>query len=175
MSTDKKNIREDVNTNDGVASETTIVRTMSSEDSIVADLVKEQPSLSQIESLKYHGRIPDLLELPEECKPLHRVKYCYAWLTKGKDLAAKVRTGGWIVCNMTNSPYIKKSKFGSHGAIEQSGMILAFMPEKMYQEVEAAPALRSAELVKHYTKDKAKGDPKAPISFYQPKDVEESE
>ena len=175
MSTDKKDIREAGITNPGVASEPTMMRTMSTEDSIVADLVKEQPTLEQIAGLKLRGHAPDLLELPEECKSLHRTKYCYAWLAKGKDLAAKVRTGGWVVCNMTNSPYIKKTRFGAHGAVEQSGMILAFMPEAMYQEVESAPARRSADLVKHYTKDMAKGDPKAPISFYQPKDVEEQE
>ena len=172
MSTEKKDIREAANTNSGVPSESTIVRTMSSDDAAVADLVKEQPSLAQIESLRLRGVEPDLLELPEECKPKHRVEYCYAWLAKGKDLAARVRTGGWIVCNLTNSPYIKKSRFCSHVAIEQSGMILAFMPERLYQEIEAAPAKRSADLVKHYTKDMAKGDPKAPISFYQPKEDE---
>lgn len=175
MSADKKDIREGGSTTPAVASEPTILRTMSNEDSIVADLVKEQPTLAQIESLKLRGHAPDLLELPEECKPLHRVKYCFAWLAKGKDLASKVRTGGWVVCNMTNSPYIKKTRFGSHGAIEQSGMILAFMPEALYQEVEAAPALRSRDLVNHYTKEKAKGDPKAPISFYQPREDETDE
>jgi hypothetical protein len=170
-----KHIREVGSTEPEVASETTIVRSMSSEDANVADLVKEQPSLAQIEGLKLRGAVPDLLELPDECKPRHRVDYCYSWLAKGKNLASSIRSGGWILCNMTNSPYIKKSRFGSHGAVEQAGMLLAFMPERLYQEIEAAPARRSADLVRHYTKDMAKGDPKAPISFYEPKDVEEKD
>jgi hypothetical protein len=158
-----------------VPSESTPIQVMSSEDSIIADLVKEQPTLEQIASMKVTTRrTTNLLELPEECLPLHGKKYRFAWLSRGKDLTVKLRTSGWVLCNRTNSPYIKSSRFGAHGAIEQAGMLLAFMPEEMAVEMDMGPVRQSQARVKHFTKDIFKQqDPNAGVSFYKPEEKDE--
>lgn len=151
------------------------LRVLSTEDSLVADLVKEQPTVEQIESMKPRARkIPDLLELPEECLPfIEAKKYRYAWLTKNKDLSVKLRTNGWVLCNRNNSPYIKLYRFGGHGAIEQSGMLLAFLPEAIAVEMDMVPVRQSQGRVKHYTEDIFKNqDPDAAISYYKPEDTD---
>jgi hypothetical protein len=147
-----------------------VVRVMSSEDTLVADLVAEQPTLEQVGQMKVKQRsIPNLLEIPEECVPLQRTKYRYVWLTKGKDLSVKLRTNGWVLCNRSNSPHIKEYRFGSHGAIEQGGMLLAFLPEAVAMELEMGPARMSQERVKHYTKGIfEQQDKDAPAQFYKP-------
>lgn len=138
---------------------------LSQKDSFVADLVKEQPKneaeLKSINDLKMR----DILELPEECKKLHRVKYRYKWLAKNKNLEATLRSSIWALCTRDNSPYIKKHRFKSHGAVEQAGMLLAFATEEMGKAREEAPAKKSAALVKHYTQDLPKQESKG---FYQP-------
>jgi len=153
-----------------VPSESTQVRVMSNEDSLVADLVKEQPTVAQIAQMKVvRQRQPNLLELPEECLSLQDKTYQYAWLTKNKELSVKLRTNGWILCNRTNSPYIKSFRFGNHGAVEQSGMLLAFMPQKLYEEMSMIPVRQSQDRVKHYTKGIFENQDKdAPITFYKP-------
>lgn len=149
------------------------LRVLSSDDSLVADLVAEQPTLEQIASMKVRTRkIPDLLELPEECLPLIQAKkYRYAWLTKDKNLSVKLRTNGWVLCNRVNSPYIKNFRFGGHGAIEQAGMLLAFLPEAIAIEMDMVPVRQSQGRIKHYTEEIFKNqDPEAPISYYKPED-----
>lgn len=144
---------------------------LSQKDSFVADLVKEQPKneaeLKSINDLKMR----DILELPEECKKLHKVKYRYKWLAKNKNLEATLRSSIWALCTRDNSPYIKKHRFKSHGAVEQAGMLLAFATEEMGKAREEAPAKKSAALVKHYTQDLPKQEAKG---FYQP-DTSDSE
>jgi hypothetical protein len=151
-------------------SESAPVRVMSTEDSLIADLVKEQPTPEQIAQIKVtRQRQPNLLELPEECLSLQNKQYQYAWLTKGKDLSVKLRTNGWILCNRTNSPYIKPYRFGTHGALEQSGMLLAFMPQAVYEEMSMIPVRQSQDRIKHYTKGIFENQDKdAPITFYKP-------
>jgi len=146
------------------------VEVLSSQDSALADLVKETPSIEDMErilSIKTLD-LPNILDLPEECKPLYKVKYRYRWLAKDKDLESKLRSSIWMLCTRSNSPYIKPHRFKSHGAVEQSGMVLAFASEEAGQAREEMPAKRSAELVKHYTEDLAKqGDPQRG-GFYAP-------
>lgn len=149
------------------------IRVLSSDDSLVADLVKEQPTEQQVSEMKVRTRkIPDMLELPEECLPLIKTrKYRYAWLTKNKELSVKLRTNGWVLCNRINSPYMRPHRFGSHGAIEQAGMLLAFLPEAIAVEMDMVPVRQSQARVKHYTEDIFKNqDPDAPVQFYKPED-----
>lgn len=164
--------QQEVNIPHQAPSESASVRVMSSEDSVVADLVKEQPTALEVSQMKPKVRkIPNLLELPEECLPLHEKTYRFAWLTKGKDLSVKLRTNGWILCNRVNSPYIKPHRFGLHGAIEQSGMVLVFLPEDVAREMDMVPVRLSQDRVKHFTKDIFKNQDKdAPASFYKPED-----
>ncbi len=149
-----------------------VTRVLSSEDSLVADLVNEQPTEAQVNQMKVKTRrLPDLLELPEECLPLQRTKYRYVWLTKGKDLSVKLRTNGWVLCNRANSPHIKPYRFGAHGAVEQSGMLLAYLPEDIAVEMDMVPVRQSQARVKHYTEGIFQNqDPEAPIQFYKPED-----
>lgn len=153
-------------------SESASYRVLSTDDSLVADLVKEQPTEEQVNIMKVKApKIPDLLELPEECVPLQRKKYRYVWLTKDKDLSVKLRTNGWVLCNRMNSSYIKPFRFGTHGAVEQAGMLLAFLPESIAVAADMVPVNQSQARVKHYTKDIFENqDPDAPIQFYKPKD-----
>ena len=147
------------------------VEVLSQQDSSVADLVKETPvAVDEERFLKSmrERQVPNILDLPEECKPLHKVKYRFRWLAKDKNLESKLRTSIWMLCTSMNSPYIKRTRFKSHGAIEQGGMLLAFCSEAAGKIREEEPAKRSADLVKHYTEDLAKqGDPKRG-GFYAP-------
>jgi len=120
-----------------------LAQVMSQQDSFVADLVKEQPKneaeLRSMNDLKMR----DILALPEECLKLHRVKYRYRWLAKNKNLEATLRSSIWALCTRENSPYIKKYRFKSHGAVEQAGMLLAFATEEMAR-CEKQPRLKEA-------------------------------
>ena len=138
---------------------------LSQQDTFVSDLVKEQPkTVTELRSMN-ELKMRDILALPEECLALHRVKYRYRWLAKNKNLEATLRSSIWALCTRDNSPYIKPHRFKSHGAVEQSGMLLAFATEDMGKQREAAPAHKSAALVKHYTEDLPKQEEKG---FYQP-------
>ncbi len=138
---------------------------LSQQDTFVSDLVKEQPkTVSELRSIN-DLKMRDILELPEECKDLHRKKYRYRWLAKNKNLEATLRSSIWALCTRDNSPYIKPHRFKSHGALEQSGMLLAFATEDMGAKRELAPAKKSADLVQHYTEDLSKQEEKG---FYQP-------
>lgn len=171
----KRNISQD--TADGLepAAPSESVRTvqmLSSTDTMVADLIKEQPTLQELERIKvYEHKVPNILELPEECKERKGREFRYRWLAKGKDLAAKLHSSGWVLCNRTNSPYILPHRFSSHGGVEKAGMLLAFMPERLARVREQRPAELSKAKVKHYTEDIARGDASAPISFYKPTDT----
>ena len=114
----------------------------------------------------------NLLELPEECKPLHKVKYRFRWLAKDKNLSARIRSSVWELCTRQNASFIKSHRFKSHGAIEQAGMLLAFCPEAVGKRREEEPAQRSAALVKHYTKDLPHDEARG---FYKPTDTGEEE
>ena len=146
------------------------MQVMSSQDSIIADLIKESPSLDEISRMTVSSnRIVDPLALPEECLVRQKKEFRYKWLNKDKELPTKLRVQGWVLCNKTTSPYIRPSRFSSHGGLEQAGMLLAFMPEAMARELEVIPAQRSAELVKRAL-SKGTSTPKdAPIGFYEPK------
>ena len=138
---------------------------LSQQDTFVSDLVKEQPkTVSDLRAMN-ELKMRDILALPEECLKLHRIKYRYKWLAKNKNLEATLRSSIWALCTRDNSPYIKPHHFKSHGAVEQSGMLLAFSTEEMGKIREAAPAKRSAALVKHYTEGLSK---QAEKGFYQP-------
>lgn len=160
-----------------VPSESTPLRVLSTDDSLVADLVKEQPTEEQVSQMKVRARkIPDLLELPEECLPLQGKKYRFVWLTKNKDLSVKLRTNGWVLCNRMNSSFIKPFRFGAHGAVEQAGMLLAFLPEALAIAADMVPIRQSQDRVKHYTKGIFENqDPDAPIKFYKPEDKGDDE
>ena len=156
-----------------VASEPTPVRVMSNEDSLVADLVKEQPTLEQLAQItSTYRKVPDLLAFPEEVLAKHGKEYHFAWLSKNKDLSVKLRTTGWVLCNRTNSPYIKPHRFGGHGAVEQSGMLLAFMPKRMADEMYAQPGRQSTAKLKYALEDRFKNQDKdAPFQVYKPEDT----
>jgi hypothetical protein len=144
------------------------VQVLSNQDTFVSDLVKEQPkTVSELTSIS-ELKMRDILELPEECKKLHKVKYRYRWLAKNKNLEATLRSSIWALCTRDNSPYIKQYRFKSHGAVEQSGMLLAFATEAMGKKREQAPADKSARLVKHYTVDLKKDEQRG---FYEPKNA----
>jgi len=153
------------------------VEVLSAQDSQVSDLVKETPKTfddsAAITSLK-ERQVPNILDLPEECKPLYKTKYRFRWLAKDKNLESKLRSSIWMLCTRNNSPYIKPNRFKSHGAIEQGGMLLAFCSEAAGKLREEAPAKRSADLVKHYTEDLAKQGNPEQGGFYAP-DPDEGE
>lgn len=153
-------------------SESAPVRVLSSDDSYVADLIHEQPTAEQVGGMKVKARkLPDLLELPEECASLQRKKYRFVWLTKDKNLSIKLRTDGWVLCNRVNAPWIKPYRFGIHGAVEQAGMLLAFLPEEIAVANDMVPIKMSQDRIRHYTKGIFENqDPDAPISFYKPED-----
>ena len=176
----KKDIDQDPQKVDEVSTaETKTVQVLSTQDSQVSDLVKEAPDLESAERIVtsiQEQELPNILDLPEECKPLYKVKYRFRWLAKDKGLEAKLRTSIWMLCTRNNSPYIKPHRFKTHGAIEQGGMLLAFASEAAGVAREQAPAKRSADLVKHYTEDLAKQGSKKDGGFYQPEtDEGESE
>jgi len=143
---------------------------LSKAESHIAELVKEQPSDVASYSAKTLGRF-NLLELPEECKPLHAKKYRFRWLNKN-NIEARLNSSIWVLCTRMNSPYIKPHRFKDHGAVEQGGMLLAFTTEEMGKEREAAPARKSAALVKHYTEDLPSDDRRG---FYKPKESGEED
>ena len=139
---------------------------LSKEEVHIAELVKEQPSTRAEFEAKTLSRF-NLLELPEECKPLHGKKFRYRWLAK-QNIESRLNSSIWVLCTRANSPYIKAHRFKDHGAIEQGGMLLAFTTEELGKEREEAPAKRSAALVKHYTKDLPNDEGRG---FYTPKDT----
>lgn len=143
---------------------------LSKEETHIAELVKEQPKSVAEFSTKSLSRF-NLLELPEECKPLHGKKFRFRWLNK-QNIEARLNSSIWVLCTRMNSPYIKPHRFKDHGAIEQGGMLLAFCSEEMGKEREEAPAKKSAALVKHYTKDLPNDEARG---FYTPKDTGEEE
>lgn len=151
-------------------SEAAPVRVLSQDDSQVAEFVKEQPTVEQIEQMTViHHKIPNLLEFPDEVLAKHGKEYHFAWLPKGKDLSTKLRTNGWVLCTRTTCPWIKPTRFGSHGGLEQAGMLLAFMPKAMADQMYSQPALQSQAKVKHYTDGMFKNqDADAPVKFYKP-------
>jgi len=155
-----------------VASETTPVRVMSNEDSLVADLVKEQPNEEQVAQMTIsYRKVPDLLAFPEEVLAKHGKEYHFAWLNKNKDLSVKLRTTGWVLCNRTNCPWIKPHRFGGHGALEQAGMLLAFMPKALADKMYAEPGRQSTAKLKYALEDRFKHQDKdAPLTFYKPED-----
>jgi hypothetical protein len=133
--------------------------------------VKEAPKdIAEIASREQ--KLHNILELPEECAALHKKKYRYRWLAKTKGLEARLRTDIWTLCTRENSPYIKGHRFKAHGAVEQAGMLLAFTTEELGKRREEAPAIRSAELVKHYTEKLPKQEGQG---FYKPKDSGEAD
>lgn len=146
------------------------VQILSRQDTFVSDLVKEQPSEDEVTTLaNIKARsVPNILELPEECYPLHGKKYRYRWLAKDERLEARLRSSIWMLCTRTNSPYIKPHRFKSHGAVEQAGMLLAFAPENIALAREEEPAKKSAQLVKHYTEDIHKQGSKETGGYYKP-------
>jgi hypothetical protein len=168
---DKDTIQETPVKVEASSAEPRTVEVLSAQDSAVADLVKEAPNTLDIErailSVK-ENKLPNILELPEECKALHGIKYRFRWLAKDKNLEAKLRSSIWSLCTRVNSPYIKKHRFKSHGAVEQAGMLLAFAAEEVAKVREQLPAQRSADLVKHYTEDLAKSGSKEKGGFYKP-------
>ena len=144
------------------------IQVLSNTDTQVSDLVREAPkTVSELSTIS-DVRMRDILELPEECKKLHKVKYRYRWLAKSKNLEATLRSSIWALCTKDNSPYISIRRFKSHGAVEQAGMLLAFATEEMGKKREAAPAERSAQLVKHYTEDLKNNEAQG---FYEPKNA----
>lgn len=127
-----------------------IPRIMTENESMIADLVAEAPKgLAEIAINKAPGI--NILDIPEECKPLHGKKYRFRWLANDKYLAGKLRTSIWVLCTRENSPYIKPTRFKTHGAIEQGGMLLAFTTKELADAKEAIASQKSADLVKHYT------------------------
>jgi len=166
VSEPKEVLKEDVQESSAVPSASPQpTQVLSQQDTQVSDLVRESPkTVSELRSMN-DLKMRDILELPEECKSLHKVKYRYRWLAKNKNLEATLRSSIWALCTRDNSPYIKPHRFKSHGALEQSGMLLAFATEEMGLAREQAPARKSAQLVKHYTEDLSKQEEKG---FYQP-------
>ena len=182
MSADKKNEEKDLttpkssdtikldqsNSSEGSTADpdTSHTRIMSESEALVSDLVKEAPrEISELAISRQPG--VNVLELPEECKQYANKKFRYRWLANNKFLSAKLRSSIWVLCTRENSPYIKLTRFKSHGAVEQAGMLLAFTTEGLAEKREREPAERSANLVKHYTKDLPNsGNGKA--GFYKP-------
>lgn len=176
MSATLKDSQKDVRIQDIAPSESASARVLSSDDALVADLIKEQPTEAQLAQIKVSGsRVPNLLEFPEEVLAQNGKKYRYGWLSKGKNLQVSLRSYGWVLCNRGNSSFIKPHRFGTHGGVEQAGMLLAFMPEEQYMDLfEKGPGRRSADRVKHLTKDIfTQQDKDAPISFYKPEEKDE--
>lgn len=133
------------------------IQVMSDGDSSISNLVKEAtPSLPDIKVIS--GKAPNLLALPEECEALHGKTYRFRWLANDKRLRSKLQAGIWTLCTKLNSSFMKKERFKSHGAVEQSGMLLAFCKEEVAKIKERIPADKSAALVKHYTEDIHKQD-----------------
>ncbi len=128
------------------------IQVMSDGDSLISNLVKEAPAELPSATV-VGGKAPNLLALPDECKKLHGKQFRFRWMANDKRLRSKLQSGIWVLCTKLNCSFIKKERFKSHGAVEQSGMLLAFCTEKVAQMREQAPAKKSADLVKHYTED----------------------
>lgn len=158
-------------------SESAPLRVLSSDDSLVADLIQEQPTEQQIASMTLKPQaIPDLLAFPEEVLARHGREYHFAWLTKDKNLTVKLRTSGWVLCNRTTCPWMKPHRFGIHGAVEQGGMLLVFMRKDLADQMYAQPGLMSTAKIKHYTEDIFRmHDKDAPVGFYKPEDKGEND
>lgn len=140
----------------------TPMQIMSETDSLVSNLVKEAPTaLPTVNQMS--GKRPNLLALPDECDKLHGKKYRFRWLANDKRLRSKLQSSIWVLCTKLNCPFIKPERFKAHGAIEQSGMLLVFASEEAAKIRELEPAKKSADLVKHYTKDIHERD-----EFYKP-------
>ncbi len=165
MSTKKEIVREDV-TESASAGASQTVSIMSSADSEVAGLAREQQTLMELEGLytRTRGRV-DLLALPDECEELHKKEYRFKWLAKDKNIAAKLKAGPWVLCTRVTAPFIKEHRFGVHGAVEQAGMLLGMTTERLARLRERDNQLRSAGLLKHYTEDLPSQE-----GFYKPKD-----
>lgn len=147
----------------------TQVQVLSQQDSLVANLAREQRTIADIEGLNVRdASVLNLLELPEECKPFHGKDYRFRWLAKDKNLEAKLNTGIWLLCTRTNAPFIKPHRFKSSGVVEQAGMILAFTSEKVAKIRESIPAEKSRRLLKHYTEDLPKSKERG---FYKPESI----
>ena len=153
------------------------VRVLSSEDSLIADLVKEQPTLEKMATLKVKPMgMPDLLAFPEEVLERQDKEYHFVWLNKNKDLSVKLRTDGWVLANRVTCPWIKPHRFGSHGALEQGGMLLAFMRKEHSDIFYSRPGQQSTAKIKYVTDDIFKmQDKDAPIGLYKPEDKGENE
>jgi hypothetical protein len=147
------------------------VNVMSQQDTLVSDLVKEAPTSVAAVAAK-EVKMQNILELPEECAKLHKQEFRYRWMAKTKNLESKLRTSIWSLCTRRNSPYIKPTRFKSHGAVEQAGMLLAFCTEQQGRLREEAPAKESARRVKHYTEDLPT---RAEKGFYKPEDIGEGD
>lgn len=164
------------NSSVGLSASPQPVRVMSDRDSSIADLVKEQPTLEEIDRIDPNSTPGlNLLELPEECKRLHRKTYRFRWMANDKFLEARLRSSGWVLCTRHNSPYIKPSRFKAHGAVEQAGMLLAFMTEAMGAKRERLGSDKSRQLIKHYTEDLPKSGTKEAGGFYKPETGAEDE
>lgn len=138
------------------------IHVMSDGDSAIANLVREAPT--ELSSATVVSSVaPNLLALPEECEALHGKKFRFRWMANDKRLRSKLQIGIWVLCTKLNCPFIDKERFKSHGAVEQSGMLLAFCSEKVAKIRERIPAKKSADLVKHYTEDIHHQD-----GFYKP-------
>lgn len=144
------------------------VQVMSQKDTEISDLVAEAPKSIDGIKIKDDAQHINLLELPEECKPLYKTKYRFRWIAKDKDTAARIRSSVWELCTRSNAPFIKPHRFKSHGAVEQAGMLLAFCTEEVGMRRELEPAIRSANLVKHFTKDLPEDEARG---FYKPEDT----
>jgi len=178
MSPKKDIVQESPAQVEATSAEPRTIEVLSTQDSSVSDLVKEAPTSEEVERAVEsitERKLPNILELPEECKPLYKVKYRFRWLAKDRDLESKLRSSIWSLCTRSNSPYIKKHRFKSHGAVEQAGMLLAFAAEDVAKVREEAPAIRSAELVKHYTTELAQSGSVEKGGFYKPDSADEGE
>jgi hypothetical protein len=184
MSAEKKDINTPENTSENIAQEEVTenvkrevtqestatpenkVTVLSASDSEIAGLAQSQPALDKMEALyaTTQGRV-DLLALPDECVGLHKREFRFKWMAKDKNLSAKLQAGPWILCTRTTTPFIKEHRFGTHGAVEQAGMLLAFTTEKLARIKEQIGEQRSKALLKHYTEDITDKE-----GFYKPKD-----
>jgi len=138
-----------------------VTRIVSQTDADIADLVASQPAdISVVEQRQYNQ-----WDLPGECKEREGKDYKYRWLAKDRRMLDKARYKGWIICNSTNSSYIKSERWGLHGAIERHGHLFGCMPIRKAQEIKKANEVKSTEAVKYYTEDIKKNDPR----FYDAK------
>lgn len=133
-------------------------------DAMISGVVSRTPVDVPVGRISTDEKV-DLFKLPDEClKGDISKKYRFKWVGKTeKQLNRALEIEGWILCTRQNAAFIPASYFKVHGAIEKSGMLLAFM------SVDNAEARNKRYRDKHNARKKMLDDMKRKPNHYEAK------